>query len=71
MFFHNFIAHPVMAILQLIGLKDLAAKIHDSTCPQKTDKYAQYILNNSESYRQELLQKINDSERGKIIDKKI
>jgi hypothetical protein len=32
-FIHNMVAHPLMGILQLLGLTELSWKVHDKLCP--------------------------------------
>jgi hypothetical protein len=35
---HNFIAHPIMEILHLIGLSELGDKVHDKTLPFRLEQ---------------------------------
>jgi len=35
---HNFIAHPIMEILHLIGLSELGDKVHDKTLPFRIEQ---------------------------------
>ena len=35
---HNLIGHPLMQILNTIGLSQLATKVHDNTLPVKKEK---------------------------------
>lgn len=35
---HNFIAHPLMEILHLVGLTELGNKVHDATLPLRHDE---------------------------------
>jgi hypothetical protein len=32
-YFHNAVAHPLLALLSLIGLPELGCRIHDMTTP--------------------------------------
>lgn len=37
-FIHNVVGHPLMGILQAIGLNNLGTKIHDVTIPGENDE---------------------------------
>ena len=53
---HNFIAHPIMEILHLIGLSELGDKVHDKTLPFRIEQELPQAEDNQvEELEQELV----------------